>query len=73
MATREYTGPAIDGTYQYITERPELENTETVYVTDPEPAGEETTENVPVPGDAEAEGDLEGQTSLTDWGGECGD
>lgn len=63
MAERRYSGPPLDLREQYITERPELDDrddddeenqdddvdVETVYVTDPEPPGEERTENVPVP------------------------
>lgn len=81
---RSYDGPAIDSTWQYITERPaldddsETENTdaaETIYATEPEPAGEASVENVPVPGSNASEEPPEppstpGQTTLTDWGGE---
>lgn len=66
---RSYDGPALDHTYQYITERPALEKaSETVYATDPEPAGEERTENVPVPdGGPSVPADATGQTTLDDW------
>lgn len=69
MGARKYSGPDLDLRYQYITERPELEErSETVYVTGPEPAGEEETVNVPVPA-AGPDDDIEGQTHLSDWGG----
>lgn len=46
---------------KYITERPEIEeSSETVSVTDPEPAGEEAVVNVPVP-TAEPDDDVEGK------------
>ena len=53
MARRDYEGDPLDGTVQYITERPELEEEadEVEYATDPEPEGESTAENVPMPGD----------------------
>jgi hypothetical protein len=55
MAKRDYEGDALDATEQYITERPELEEEaeEVAYATDPEPEGEATTENVPMPSDGE--------------------
>lgn len=70
MSGASYNGPALDGTVQFITERPELDEDdqddgETVYCTPAEQPGEERTENVPVP---EVEPDAEGQTSLDDWG-----
>jgi len=70
MVTRQYSGPDIDATYEYITERPELaeDSSETVYATEPETVGEEETVNVPVPRPGPDE-DAEGQTSLSDWGG----
>ena len=53
MARRDYEGDPLDGTAQYITERPELdeEADEVEYATDPEPEGKSTAENVPMPGD----------------------
>ena len=83
---RSYDGPALDGTYQHISERPvqsapadddeddqddadddledgETEAGEVVYATPPEPAGEQTTENVPMPGDRP----VDGQSTLDDW------
>jgi hypothetical protein len=79
MVERSYEGEPLDGTYQHITERPvqstaddsddDPEETvapgETVYATDPEPEGEVTTENVPMPGDRP---DVDGQSTLEDWG-----
>lgn len=72
MTSRSYDGPALDATYQYITERPELEDEaeDVVYVTNPEPQGKETTENVPEldeTGEVDRP-DVEGQTTLEDWG-----
>jgi hypothetical protein len=66
VTQRSYSGPALDGTVQFITERPELDSEETVYATEPEPAGEETTENVPIPDGGRPEVDC--QTTLADWG-----
>jgi hypothetical protein len=64
-----WDGPALDGTVQYITERPELEEDakDTVYVTEPEPPGEETTENVPSLDGRERRPDATGQTTWDDW------
>lgn len=71
MTTRSYDGPALDATYQYITERPELEKEaeDVIYATEPEPQGKETAENVPVPDEPEGvdRPDVEGQTTLDDW------
>jgi hypothetical protein len=71
---RSYSGRALDGTVQYITERPALDDDsggdETVYATEPEPSGEETTENVPTPESAPGDGppeNVHGQTTLDDW------
>lgn len=70
-----YEGDPLDGTYQHITERPAADKQdtsdddddgETVYVTAAEPEGEQTVENVPIPGDIERP-DTEGQTSWEDW------
>ncbi|WP_135827319.1 hypothetical protein [Halorussus halobius] len=69
MSQRSYDGPAIDASYQYITERPSLDDSaDTVYATAPEPDGEETTEDVPVPDGGRPEEDVDGQTTLDDWG-----
>ncbi|MFC7134361.1 MULTISPECIES: hypothetical protein [Salinibaculum] len=76
MVERTYEGQPLDGTYQHITERPvqspddqeddadDVEAGETVYATDPEPDGEQTVENVPMPGDRP---DVEGQSTFEDW------
>lgn len=70
MSRRKYRGPALDGTMQHISESPVWAGDgETVDATDPEPVGEETTENVPLADGGEQRDDLEGQTSLSDWGG----
>lgn len=66
MSGRSYDGPALDGTVQYIGEAPYWNGDgETVEVVDDSECGEETTENVPVP---DGRRDLEGQTTLDDWG-----
>lgn len=71
---RSYSGPAIDATYQYITERPELEEQaeRTVYATDPDQAGEDRTENIPRIDNPEPveRPDVDGQSTWADWGGE---
>jgi len=62
-------GVGIDATYQYITERPALEDQaeDVVYATDPEPAGAMTTEGDPQVG-GDRPDDREGQTTIADWG-----
>ena len=68
MSGRSYSGPALDGSVQYITEAPAWQGDgETVDATDPEPEGEETTENVPVPDDCPERPDIDGQTTFDDW------
>lgn len=71
MTGRSYEGSSLDATYQYITERPALEDQaeDVVYATDPEPAGAVTTEGDPQVGDGPPD-DLEGQTKITDWEGD---
>ncbi|QLG63100.1 hypothetical protein [Halorarum salinum] len=69
---RSYSGPALDATYQHISERPAAvgRDGETVYAI-PEPEGQERTENVPMP-EPEPDGpasDRAGQTTISDWGG----
>jgi hypothetical protein len=66
VTRREFRGDPIDGTVQYITERPALEDEadDVVYATDPEEDGQETTENVPMP----RRPDGQGQSTLDDWG-----
>lgn len=65
MSRRQYDGDPIDGTVQWITERPSIgeEAKGVVYATEPE-QGEERTEKVPVP----QRPDEEGQSTLDDWG-----
>jgi len=67
--SRSYSGPAFDTTYQHISERPVLEDEadEVVYATDPEPTGEEQTENVPTPSDSPEPPDVDGQSTWDDW------
>ncbi|MCJ0619437.1 hypothetical protein JZX76_07920 [Haloarcula hispanica] len=70
MSGRSYSGDPLDGTVQYITERPELDDTgETIDVVDDrlDAKGEATVENVPVPDDGSERSDPEGQTTLNDW------
>jgi len=66
VSRRQYDGDPIDGTVQWITERPSIEDDadDIVYATDPEESGQETTENVPVP----QRPDEAGQSTLDDWG-----
>ena len=70
MSSRRYKGPALDATYQHISERPfGADDGETVYATEPD-AGREVAENVPVPETTSPEPvDETGQTAITDWGG----
>ncbi|MDJ1431480.1 hypothetical protein [Halostagnicola sp. A-GB9-2] len=72
MSGRSYDGPALDGTVQYITERPELdkEAESVVYATEPEPVGQERTEGVPeIDSEQEVDRpDVDGQSSFEDWG-----
>ena len=69
VSPSSYDGPALDGTVQHISEAPIWAGEgETVDATDPEPIGEERSENVPMT-DGGPRDDLEGQTSLSDWGG----
>lgn len=74
MPERSYEGDALDGTVQYITERPEFEKeAEAVeYATDPERVGGATTENVPKPGEG-AGCQFPGCTAPTDctYCGDC--
>lgn len=81
MSQRSYSGPALDATYQHITERPvkrtdggddedmaALEGEdELVYATDPQEPGEERTEGVPLPIEPPEPVDEDGQTRLEDW------
>jgi len=71
MSRSSYSGDPLDGTVQYITERPELDDTgETVNVVDDrlDTEGEETITNVPVPEREPEKPDAVGQTTLDDWG-----
>jgi hypothetical protein len=83
VTSREYDGPELDGTVQYLAEAPhwqagdeddgdgdrdESPAAETVYATPPEPDGEVTAENVPVP--IVTPPDVVGQTTFADWAGE---
>lgn len=68
MTTR-YDGPPLDGTVQHISEAPYWNNKgETVDVIDDEPAGEETTENVPDPISDDRGPSGSGQATLDDYG-----
>jgi len=69
MSGRSYDGPALDGTYQPISEAPYWQGEgETVDVVDDSDLGEERVENVPIPDGGEQPEDAEGQTTLDDWG-----
>ena len=71
MSGASYDGDPLDGTVQYITERPELDNRgETVDVVDDrlDADGEESVTNVPVPSNGPERPDTDGQTTLDDWG-----
>ncbi|AGB39774.1 hypothetical protein [Natronococcus occultus] len=78
MTRRDYQGPDLDATYQHISERPELDRLDedaedVVYATEAE-QGEETTENVPIPGEDDEDQQrplVPGQTTLTEWGVSC--
>lgn len=69
MSGRSYSGPAVDGTVQHLSEAPHWQGDgETVDVTPDEP-GQITTEGVPEM-DAEVERpDVDGQSTWADWGG----
>ncbi|MBX0350366.1 hypothetical protein [Haloarcula pellucida] len=68
MSHRAYEGDPLDGTYQHISESPVWgPDGETVDAT-PDPDGEETVENVPVPEADVERPDADGQTTLDDWG-----
>ncbi len=70
MSGRRYSGPALDGCDQYITERPVQpgrEDGETVAATD-DPDGEVVAESVPTPAEAVDGPDEPGQSTLDDWG-----
>lgn len=62
-----YEGPALNGSAQYISDAPYWQGDgETVDVVDDTPVGETRTEDVP---ELEVERpDVEGQTTLDDWG-----
>jgi len=81
MSGASYSGSPLDCTYQYITERPALQDDDdddvdeldheaedVVYATDPEPTGELRSENVPVPETPTETPDVDGQSTLDDWG-----
>ena len=69
----DYEGDELDYAWQYFDERPAADSEEAdgapeiVYATDPEDDGEESVENVPVP-DSKQRPDVNGQTTLDDWG-----
>jgi hypothetical protein len=70
MAEQSYSGPALDGTVQHLSEAPYWQDNdgETVDVVDDTAAGKETTENVPVPDGSNPEvPDVDGQSTLEDW------
>lgn len=69
VSRRSYEGDPIDHSWQYFHERPAADDGsgETVYATDPEPEGDETTENVPTPADGPEPSENAGQTTISDW------
>jgi hypothetical protein len=68
VSGRSYDGPALDGTFQPISEAPYWQGDgETVDAT-PADEGEVRAENVPVPDGGAERPDVEGQTTLDDWG-----
>jgi hypothetical protein len=70
-ARRTYSGPALDGTVQHISEAPHWQDDgETVDVIDEDldSAGEESVENVPVPDGCDRP-DTTGQMTLGDYVG----
>jgi len=69
VSRRSYQGPALDGTYQPISEAPHWQGEgETVDVVDDAPVGEERAESVPVPdGDERPDVDEDRQTTLDEW------
>ncbi|MFC6975793.1 hypothetical protein ACFQL1_15775 [Halomicroarcula sp. GCM10025709] len=74
MSRSSYSGDPLDGTVQYITERPELDDGETVDVVDDrlDAQGEESVENVPIPKDELDKPDVDGQMKLSDFKEGCG-
>lgn len=69
MSGANYDGPPLDGTVQYISEAPHWQGDgETVDVVDDEAAGEATVEDVPVPDAGDRRPEVDGQTTLDDWG-----
>ncbi|MFC6973627.1 hypothetical protein ACFQL1_01445 [Halomicroarcula sp. GCM10025709] len=70
MSRSSYSGDPLDGTVQWIGERPELDDGETVDVVDDriDAEGEERVENVPIPEDEPDRPDVDGQSTLDDWG-----
>jgi len=67
MAGREYDGPAVDGTVQYLGEAPYWQGDgETVGVVDDTETGAVTTEGVPEP---DPRPETSGQTTLDEFVG----
>jgi len=72
VGKRSVEGVGIDDSWQYFHERPAAQDEgETVDATDPEPAGEVRTENVPFPpktaDERRPDVDEDRQTSLDEW------
>lgn len=64
---RDYDGPSLDGTVQYIGEAPHWQGDgETVDVVDDDPVGDEQVENIP--NLAESASSTTGQSTFDDWG-----
>lgn len=68
VSQRAYDGPALDGTFQSISEAPYWQGEgETVDVVDDTELGEITTEGEPDIGSDKAP-DVDGQSTWEDWG-----
>jgi len=71
VSQRAYHGPALDGTYQHISEVYADPDGETVAVVDDAEAGEVRTENVPLPpktaDERRPDVDEDRQTRLDEW------
>jgi hypothetical protein len=70
VSSREYEGPAVDGTDQYLSEAPHWnDDGETVDVVDDDPESEVSAENVPMPPSSpdERRPDVDGQSTWDDW------
>ena len=69
MSRRASSGDSLNHSWQYFHERPAADDGsgETVYATEPESKGDETTDNVPTPADKPEHSENAGQTIISDW------